>query len=265
MLRILKSLLAESSYFFEKYFGVTSIVWAIIFVALCSAVIIGSTVKGLFWVIGTKKNKKKVETAKASLFFPVYTGIMLLITYFVNYLVNTAYTWNSKLQRVMSNFEYVLSFKTNRHAFLFALNLPDNAQNKKSLFKMALYLNKEQWNSVFDNAGEGAWYFEKVKKAIFEILHAGDCHLMLNPLQQGWLAYLPIAGILIMLLIFLLKRNWMNVLASVIVCISGLFVNMGAGIFMLSAMYFGVIWAIVLEAAVKQSAKLKKTKERENR
>ena len=81
----------------------------------------------------------------------------------------------------MSNFEYVMSFKTNRHAFLFALNLPDNAQNKKSLFKMALYLNNKQWNSVFDNAGEGAWYFEKVKKAIFEILHAGDCHLMLKP------------------------------------------------------------------------------------
>ena len=88
-----------------------------------------------------KKNKKKTETAKVNLFFPVYIGIMLLITYFINYLVNTAYTWNSKLQRVMSNFEYVLSFKTNRHAFLFALNLPDNVQNKKSLFKIALYMN----------------------------------------------------------------------------------------------------------------------------
>ena len=59
MLRILKSLLAESSYFFEKYFGATSIAWSVIFVAFCSAVIIGSTVKGLFWVIGIKKNKKK--------------------------------------------------------------------------------------------------------------------------------------------------------------------------------------------------------------
>ena len=92
MLRILKSLLAESSYFFEKYFGATSIAWSVIFVAFCSAVIIGSTVKGLFWVIGIKKNKKKTETAKVNLFFPVYIGIMLLITYFINYLVNTAYT-----------------------------------------------------------------------------------------------------------------------------------------------------------------------------
>lgn len=253
MLRILKSLLAESSYFFEKYFGATSIAWSVIFVAFCSAVIIGSTVKGLFWVIGIKKNKKKTETAKVNLFFPVYIGIMLLITYFINYLVNTAYTWNSKLQRVMSNFEYVLSFKTNRHAFLFALNLPDNVQNKKSLFKMALYLNDKQWDSVFNNAGEGAWYFEKVKKAIFEILHVGDCHLMLSPLQQGWLAYFPIAGMLIVLLIFLLKRNWANALVSAVACISGLFVNMGASIFMLSAMCFGVIWAIALDTAMKQS------------
>lgn len=64
MLRILKSLLAESSYFFEKYFGATSIAWSVIFVAFCSAVIIGSIVKGLFWVIEIKKNKKKTETAK---------------------------------------------------------------------------------------------------------------------------------------------------------------------------------------------------------
>ena len=258
MLRILKSLLAEFSYFLEKYFDVTSIAWSVIFIAFCFAVIIGSAVKGLFWIIKTKKTKKKIQEVRVDLFFPIYTGIMLFITYFVNYLVNTAYTWDSKLQRVMSNFEYVLSFKTNRHAFLFALNLPDNAQNKKSLFKMALYLNDKQWHSVFNNAGEGAWYFEKVKKAIFEILHVGDCHLMLKPFQQGWLAYLPIAGMLIILLIFLLRRNWMNALASTAACIFGLFVNMGAGIFMLSAICFGILWSISLDGAIKQSLKLSK-------
>ena len=76
---------------------------------------------------------------------------------------------------------------------------------------------------------------------------------MLSPLQQGWLAYFPIAGMLIVLLIFLLKRNWANALVSAVACISGLFVNMGASIFMLSAMCFGVIWAIALDTAMKQS------------
>ena len=76
---------------------------------------------------------------------------------------------------------------------------------------------------------------------------------MLSPLQQGWLAYLPIAGMLIVLLIFLLKRNCANTLASAVACISGLFVNMGASIFMLSAMCFGVMWAIALDTAIKQS------------
>lgn len=263
MLRILKSLLAEFSYFLEKYFGITSIMWSIILIAFCCTVIIGAMVKGLLFAIKTKKDKKANETGKTDGFFSVYTGIILIVTYFVNYLVNTAYTWDSKLQRVMSNFEYVMSFKTNRHAFLFALNLPDNAQNKKSLFKMALYLNNKQWNSVFDNAGEGAWYFEKVKKAIFEILHAGDCHLMLKPIQQGWVAFLPIVGLLIISVIFLLRKYWLNATVSVIACILGLFMNMGADVFMLSAMCFGIIWSVALDRAIRQSLKLAKNERSE--
>ena len=56
MLRILKSLLAESSYFFEKYFGATSIAWSVIFVAFCSAVII--RVNGEGTILGNRDKKE---------------------------------------------------------------------------------------------------------------------------------------------------------------------------------------------------------------
>ena len=39
MYKILKSMLAEFSYFIEKYCGITSILWSILFMAGCCAIV----------------------------------------------------------------------------------------------------------------------------------------------------------------------------------------------------------------------------------
>ena len=74
----------------------------------------------------------------------------------------------------MSNFHYVLSFKANRKLFLNALSLPDNTTNNSGLFQIAMYLNNNQWQKVYDNAGGSQWYFTKLKRSVDEILKVGD-------------------------------------------------------------------------------------------
>ena len=59
MFRLIKSQLAEFSYFLEKYFNITSIIWSILFVALIHAVILIVVVKIAEIIYERKKQKKK--------------------------------------------------------------------------------------------------------------------------------------------------------------------------------------------------------------
>ena len=225
MYKILKSMLAEFSYFIEKHFGISSILWSILFMAGCCAIVGVVLVKAAEIIVCCKHEKKVKKSVvkngetvgeddvtdgivaasevdvnnnsysgdsgrcgkcKNSLsLFPVYIGFTVVCSYMMNRLIALSYTWDSKLQRVMSNFHYILSFKANRKLFLNALSLPDNTTNNNGLFQIAMYLNNKQWQKVYDNAGGSQWYFAKVKKAIDEILKVGDTHLTLGVIYQG--------------------------------------------------------------------------------
>ena len=183
MYKILKSMLAEFSYFIEKHFGITSILWSILFMAGCCAivgVVIMKTAEIISCCKSTKKAKKSGSKSggkngitdsdeAASVvsadntgnnecgkcknglsMFPVYVGFTVVCSYMMNRLIALSYTWDSKLQRVMSNFHYVLSFKANRKLFLNALSLPDNTTNNNGLFQIAMYLNNNQWQKVLE-------------------------------------------------------------------------------------------------------------------
>ena len=107
MFRIIKSQLAEFSYFLEKYFGITSIVWSVLFIAGACAVIgiaISKTVESIY-----KKNKHKDCS-----FFSLYILITGITGFIMNVLISQAYTWDSKLQRVMQNYQYIMAFDSNR-------------------------------------------------------------------------------------------------------------------------------------------------------
>lgn len=57
MFRIIKSQLAEFSYFLEKYFGITLIVWSILFIAGACA-LIGIAISKTAEIIYKKRNTK---------------------------------------------------------------------------------------------------------------------------------------------------------------------------------------------------------------
>ena len=280
MYKILKSMLAEFSYFIEKHFGITSILWSILFMAGCCAIVGVGLVKAAE-TIACGKHEKKVKKSvvkngeavgkddvaasevnadnnsdsgrcgkcKNSLsLFPVYVGFTVVCSYIMNRLIALSYTWDSKLQRVMSNFHYILSFKANRKLFLNALSLPDNTTNNNGLFQIAMYLNNKQWQNVYDNAGGSQWYFAKVKKAIDEILKVGDTHLTLGVVYQGAAMLIPIALIIVLGVILLQKGKKLHGIL-VLVC-AGLcaFGNFGAVIFMATMLILGELLSIIVDS-----------------
>lgn len=296
MYKILKSMLAEFSYFIEKHFGITSILWSILFMAGCCA-IVGVVLVKAAEIIACCKHEKKVKKSvvkngeavgeddvtdgtvtasevntdnnsdnsdsgrcgkcKNSLsLFPVYVGFTVVCSYMMNRLIALSYTWDSKLQRVMSNFHYILSFKANRKLFLNALSLPDNTTNNNGLFQIAMYLNNKQWQKVYDNAGGSQWYFAKVKKAIDEILKVGDAHLTLGVIYQGVAMMIPIALIIVLGVILLLKGKKLHGIL-VLVC-TGLcaFGNFGAVIFMAAMLIFGELLSIIVDNSLKKNKAL---------
>ena len=60
MFRIMKSQLAEFSYFLEKYFGITSIVWSILFIAGACA-LIGIAISKTVEIIYKKKETQRLQ------------------------------------------------------------------------------------------------------------------------------------------------------------------------------------------------------------
>lgn len=285
MYKILKSMLAEFSYFIENHFGITSILWSILFMAGCCAivgVVIMKTAEIISCCKSTKKTKKgdskngitdgdeaaSVASAdntgdnecgkcKNSLsLFPVYVGFTVVCSYMMNRLIALSYTWDSKLHRVMSNFHYVLSFKANRKLFLNALSLPDNTTNNNGLFQIAMYLNNNQWQKVYDNAGGSQWYFAKIKKAVDEILKVGDTHLTLGVVYQGAAMLIPIALIIVLGVILLLKGKKLHGIL-VLVC-AGLcaFGNFGAVIFIATMLILGELLSIIVDSSLAKNKDL---------
>lgn len=247
MLRVLKSMMAEFSYFLEKYFDITSILWSVLFISVCCAIVSIVVVKVIEILLARSgKPEKKC--------FPIYIGCTLFFSYIVNRLLLLPQTWDSKLQRVMSNFQYVLSFTTNRRAFLDSLMLPDNVTNQDNLFNIAMYLNDSQWKQVLEATGDGGWYFQKVQKALTEILRLGDNHLSLNVVYQNWMAYIPMIFIILLGIALIIKHqkiSGMLVLISGVLCIVYTF---GTSIFMCIMLYLGSAIYMCLSKRCKQVA-----------
>ena len=156
----------------------------------------------------------------------------------------------------MSNFHYVLSFKANRKLFLNALSLPDNTTNNNGLFQIAMYLNNNQWQKVYDNAGGSQWYFAKIKKAVDEILKVGDTHLTLGVVYQGVAILIPIALIIVLGVILLLNGKKLHGIL-VLVC-TGLcaFGNFGAVIFMATMLILGELLSIIVDSSLAKNKDL---------
>lgn len=233
MSNIIKAMLAEFSYFLEKYIDQTSILWSLIFVGFCCAVLFSITLKIVSVVISVNfqpnsKNLNKVMTC-------IYFASTFICSCIADDLSKAAYTWDSKLHRVMSNFEYMLSFTSNRDIFTNALNIADTTRNNDNLFKIAMYLNDKQWNTVFNSAGNSSWYFEKVYKAISDILRIGDYNLSLNVMYQGILAYIPaiiIFAVIVMIYLKISKEYKKYVFLLLIFIAICPFFSLGANIFM---------------------------------
>ena len=243
-MRLLKSMLASYSYWLEKYFGITSIVWSIAFLGCCC---------GLFFAVAARLlkelAKRKNRRGRWS-FFSLVLIAAVPCTYLMNRLAIMAYTWDSKLHRVMSNFEYIISFGSNKKIFMDALHLAESQSGEGRLFHVAMYLNDTQWDTVKAAAGGGSWYFEKIEKALSEILRIGSCHLSLGVYYQNCLANLP--GILILLLAFVVwqsgdrkaerekKRRKGIAVFLVVLAGIGLLGSLGAYIFLAAMLYSGV-------------------------
>lgn len=181
----------------------------------------------------------------------------------MNVLVSQAYTWDSKLQRVMQNYQYIMAFDSNRRAVFKALSLPDNVVNRNSVFSMAMYFNDKHWDVIKNAVGDGGWYFAKVQKAITEILRIGDCHMSLGVIYQGTAAFVPIILIAAIGLTFMIKKKVLPgvlILALSLMCILG---NLGAGIYVLTALLLGLAVDKWLDVSLKNmEKKLKKQKEK---
>lgn len=233
---MLKIYLGQFSYFLEKYFGLTSIIWTILFTAILFAFFTTALVKLCEMVYRAKTNKNVS-------FFPGCVAVSFLSSYVMNYYISNVTFWNSKLQRVMSNVEYVLSFDTSRKLFLYSLNLPDNTYNQNHLYQIAMYLNNSQWGAINSAAGDGSWYFESVQKAVTEILKLDGYHMSLQAFLQGGVTYLPAVLIFILSGLMFIKKEK---IASFIIFGCGLFSifeTFGGGIFtILNLLFTFLFW-----------------------
>ena len=266
MTRILKSMLSNYSYWLEKQLHITSIVWSILFLGCCCGLLSAVIIRGLIELWNKRKKQQKnikIEQGMALLFFSA-----IPCTYLMNRLIATAYTWDSKLHRVMSNFQYVMSFESNKQIFTDALHLSAEDNSVGRLFYVALYLNDTQWGTVTKAAGGASWYFEKIQKAIYEILRLGQNHLTLGVIYQNAMAVLP--GIGICLLAFLMwnkgkKKETQKTYNRLAVCLlllaaMWLFGNLGAYIFLCTMLYVGVSCYWWTDASIRTMQKTKKKK-----
>ena len=223
MLRVVRPMMGQISYFFEKYFDKTSLVWTLVFMAMCTSVLAVVAVK-----IAENLWKKKHEPRS---FLAAGFVISAVMSRPIDYLMYIPFTWVSLLQRAMSNFLYVLSFDSNRKIFLDALGLADSEYNQDRLFRIAFLMDDSQWNAVLDNAGDSGWYFAKIQKTIYAVTHFWGQHLSISVSMQGLLAFIPVlATVVLGLFLFFRKKRISG--AVVIACgISGIWSNFGTTIY----------------------------------
>ena len=265
MSKMLKIMLAQFSYFMEKYIGEDSVIWSILFVGICCSAIFAAAVKIIERML-QEKQKKRDSKQVIKNFFPLYIGISTILTYMMNQLMLHAYTWNSKLIRVMSNFNYVLSFDSNRKAFLKALSLPDNTYNQEHLFKIAMYLNDNQWQKVTDALGSGGWYFQKIQMAVTNILRVGDMdlspHLSLAVLYQNATAYIPLLLTCLMgIYLLICKKDAMSGIMLLVISVVSVLFTMGAGFFFCVMIFAGVVFYMWTQKTENQIMNLVKKRE----
>lgn len=227
MYRILKSVFAELSYCLEKYLCLDSILWSILLVAAGCAMVSVVLIKTA--EILTKKK-----------FNILYYLCTVICSYFIDVLLLRVQTWDSKLQRVMSNWNYVMSFQSNQEPFFQALGIPCNAANRSGSFRLAMFLNGSQWEKVANEFGEGGWYFQKVEKAMQEILQIRGRHLCLGIINQDVAAWIPLLAILFLGAALLIRKQWVS--GAAVICCGALCLlgNLGASIFMLAMLL--AIW-----------------------
>lgn len=236
MYRTLKAVMAEFSYFMEKYFNITSSIWTVVFIAIIWAMLFAFICKGLEIILN---RKRKIR------FFPIYICSTILIGLLVNGLMISPEMWNSKLQRVKSNIEYVTSFPANRKIFFDALSIPDNDTNKDNVFKIAKALNEEQWNNVKKCTGDGKWYFEKVEKAIKEILKVQKYHVSLPVSEQYGTSMVPMLLLMILSVVLYIKHKHLDATLTIFVSILSYFFSFGGSIFLVIMMYAGtMLWLL---------------------
>ena len=248
MYRLVKSMMAEFSYFLEKYFNVTSAFWSILFISICSAIIFGVIIKAINCIYNKKRDKSLN-------FFAFYLAISTVISYIVNRLMLVPQTWISKLHRVMSNLEYVLSFPTNNEAFFDGIMVPANLYNQKEVFRIAMYLNDNQWNNVFDKANGGSWYFEKVHKAISEILMIGNTNMSLGVLYQGVITSIPFIFIIGLAMFLLYKKKKLSALIVALSALIGSMFTFGGAICLCFSIYSALFCWYLLNLSEKQIKK----------
>lgn len=244
--------MAEFSYALEKYFDVTSILPTLFVIAALYAMIF--TV--LLLCIENLYLKKHRSDKKALWFRTIYPIVSLGVSAIVNILILSPQMWNSKIHRVMSNFQYVLSFSSNRQIFFDALGIPDTAVNQTNVFDIALKLNDTQWLDVSEAAGSAAWYFVKIEKAIRQILKVDDYHLSINVVDQGWYAYIPCILLIILGTIIFAHAHKLEGCTVLLAAAVSVILSLGGAIFLCTMIYFGYgTWFVLSKAAERQRKK----------
>lgn len=238
MTRILRPMFGQASYFFEKYFRADCLLWSVLFMAFCAAVV-SATAAG-----GAEALWKRKHGGESPSFLGAAMAACAALSFPVSNLIQIPFTWVSKLQRVMSNFNYMMTFDSNREIFLGGLGIPDNEYNQARMFRIAMSLGNGEWESVLEKAGGSGWYFEKVRKAIFGVIRMGGQNLTVKP---EWIpALLLLALLAIPGIYYILKKNYLCGGVALSCAMLSFVRDLGTGIFSAASLYFCVlIWKIL--------------------
>lgn len=235
---------AEFSYFLEKYFGITSIIWTVIFLAVCCAIVFAVTVK-----ICEHFLHRKLQY--------IYLGITAICSFIANFVIFMSYTWDSKLQRVLSNFKYVMSFSSNREIMFDTLLINNTEESMNKLSHIAMYLDASQWNKVEKAAEDAGWYFEKVENAIRDILMVGDYHFTKSVYCQDIFAYIPVIMIAVLAVIVFKRQKKIESCIVLGLAIMSIGTTLGGSIFICTMLYIGYVLNFYIEYLQKVSQKHK--------
>lgn len=223
MYRILQTAMAEFSYMLEKHLMVTSMLPTAIIIAAAYAAVLAV----VFLCVEAVCRKKYTFC-----FRPAAIAAAWAVSITGDALMRMPQTWDSKIYRVMSNFQYITSFDTNRQIFLSSLALPDSKYNKAHLFEIALKLNDAQWASVAEGTGGSSWYFLKVEKAIREICRIGNCHLSIRVMHQCLAAYISCIILAALGVALFYRKHKIEAILVILVSVTCRWYSLGGAIFL---------------------------------